>query len=332
MIKYIFLLFLIIFTGCSNKQEVYISKKVYTDISKDAVLEAAKTLFTLSNKENNNKDFIIDSYRDKIEANKIQFEHHFFRINIVVDNWVLEVQQFDKETRANLVLVRNNDLDSEENMNINQNVHNLFWSRIDYLLGLENNWKFCSSYFSLNPLDGFCSGYFITSTPEKEYLIKDILITQRNNSINTIDTVKADIFNKTDLTLDKNYNNIFDQKDDILDTEMLKPARSDTLFEIKAPKKERKEKAKEEAKEEPSQKETDAAIIEEVINEKTVEKTKESQKLEENSQINKFKEDLENIINMKTPLEKTDSKSIISNSDELKENSEFDLKPKTQEK
>lgn len=47
--------------------------------------------------------------------------------------------------------------------------------------------------------------------------------------------------------------------------------------------------------------------------------------------MNKFKEDLENIINMKSSLENTNSKNIILKSDDLKENSEFDLKPKTQE-
>jgi len=44
--------------------------------------------------------------------------------------------------------------------------------------------------------------------------------------------------------------------------------------------------------------------------------------------MNKFKSDLENIINMKPQYEDTDSNKIILDSNKLKENSEFDLKSK----
>lgn len=322
MIKYTFLLFLIIFTGCSSKQEVYITKKVYNEISKDAILEAAKTLFVLSNKDNDNRDFTIDSYRDRLEVNKVIFENDIIKINIMVDKWILDVQQLDGETRANLVLIRKDALDSEDNKDINKNVHKLFWDRIDYLLGIKDNWKFCSSYFLFNPLNMYCNGYFITNTPNHEYIIKNILISDRSHKLNTIDTVKADIFEKTDLTLDKDYNNIFDQKDDILDTKMLNPISSDNIFEIKA--------NKVEVEDETSTTKT-TEKIEEKNNQTTEELKQEEKNLNEINQMNEFKENLENIINMKASLKNTDSKSIILNSDELKENSEFDLKAKTQE-
>jgi hypothetical protein len=44
--------------------------------------------------------------------------------------------------------------------------------------------------------------------------------------------------------------------------------------------------------------------------------------------MNKFKEDLENIINKKPQVEDTDSNKIILDSSKLKDNSEFDLKSK----
>lgn len=44
--------------------------------------------------------------------------------------------------------------------------------------------------------------------------------------------------------------------------------------------------------------------------------------------MNKFKRDLENIINVKPQNENTNLEKIISESDELKENSEFDFKSK----
>ena len=72
MNKIIVILVVIIFAGCSQKQDILVTKKVYPDISKNAVFDAAKTLFTLSNKENANKSFIVDAYRDKLEINKIR--------------------------------------------------------------------------------------------------------------------------------------------------------------------------------------------------------------------------------------------------------------------
>ena len=74
MNKLIFLLVFIVFTGCSQKQEILVKKKVYPDISKNAIFNATKTLFTLSNETNQDKSFIVDSYRDRIEGNKIIFK------------------------------------------------------------------------------------------------------------------------------------------------------------------------------------------------------------------------------------------------------------------
>ena len=55
MNKLIFLLILVVFGNCSEKQDILITKKVYTDISKKAIFNASKTLFTLSNIDNGNK-------------------------------------------------------------------------------------------------------------------------------------------------------------------------------------------------------------------------------------------------------------------------------------
>ena len=74
MNKIIVILVMIIFTGCSQKQDILVTKKVYPDISKNAVFDAANTLFILSTKENANKSFIVNAYRDKLEVNKIMAE------------------------------------------------------------------------------------------------------------------------------------------------------------------------------------------------------------------------------------------------------------------
>lgn len=312
MNKIIVVLIMIIFAGCSQKQDILVTKKVYPDISKNAVFDAAKTLFTLSNKENGNKSFIVDVYRDKIEVNKIIFEDNIIKVDIVLDKWILELYQTEKETRANLIVIRRDGINPDDIENINQNVHQLFWDRLDYLLGLKKEWKMCNKYFSYNLLNGFCDNYFITFSPDNSYIQKNILILQENSNKNTIDTIKADIYEKTDLSLGLSNSDIFNQSENIEDTNMLSPVITDDIFKTEAQKKERAKK---------------------VQNLDTNEKIglkdlKEDKSLKEDKDIDKFKENLENIINMRPQNENTDSNKIILNSNNLKENSEFDLKSK----
>lgn len=313
MNKFILLLMLVVFVSASENEEVFVTKKVYTDISKNAVFDAAKTLFTLSNEDNGNKDFIIDAYRDKLEVNRVMFKNNIIKIYIVLDKWSLELYQIDSETRAILTLIRSDGINQEDTEEINENVHELFWDRLDYLLGLKKDWKICSSYFNFIPFNKFCNNYFINSVPENKYIQKDILIAKENIKINTIDTVKADIFEKTDLTLAKSNNDIFNQSENIEDTNMLNPITTDDIFQTEAQKKERVKKAQEESSEG------------ENIG---IEDLKEEELLDIDKQMNKFKEDLENIINMKPQIDDTDSAKIILDSETLKENSEFDLKSK----
>lgn len=302
MNKIIVILVMIIFTGCSQKQDILVTKKVYPDISKNAVFDAAKTLFTLSNKENGNKSFIVDAYRDKLEVNKIMFEDNIIKVDIVLDKWILELYQVEKETRANLIIIRRDGLNKDDIEYIDENAHKLFWDRLDYLLGLKKEWKMCNRYFSFNLLNGFCDNYFITFSPDDSYIEKNILISQENINKNTIDTIKADIYEKTDLSLGLSNSDIFNQSENIEDTNILSPVIIDDIFKTEAQKKE---------------------------------KVKKVQNLDTNENIgskdlkdDKFKENLENIINMRPQNENTDSNKIILDSNNLKENSEFDLKSK----
>ena len=96
---------------------------------------------------------------------------------------------------------------------------------------------------------------------------------------------------------------IFNQSENIEDTNILSPVVVDDIFKTEAQKKEKVKKAQE-----PD--------------------LKDDKLLKEDKDIDKFKENLENIINMRPQNENTDSNKIILNSNNLKENSEFDLKSK----
>ena len=206
MNKIIVILVMIIFTGCSQKQDILVTKKVYPDISKNAVFDAAKTLFNISNEDNGNKAFVVDAYRNKLEVNKIIFKDNIVRIDIILDKWILELYQTENETRANLIFIRRDGVDSEDVKSFDKNVHQLFWDRLDYLLGLNKDWKMCNKYFGVNQLNGFCNGYFVTSKPHESFIQRNVSISNEEIKTNTIDSVNADILAKTDLTLIKNKN------------------------------------------------------------------------------------------------------------------------------
>jgi hypothetical protein len=314
--KLLIIFILIVFANCSQEQDVLVTKKVYVDVSKNAIFDAAKTLFNISNESNKDKSFIINSYRDKLEVNKIIFKENIIKIDIVEDKWLLELYQMGNETRANLILIRRDGLDKEDIEDVDVSVHELFWDRLDYLLGLKEDWKVCASYFNFIPYNSFCTNYFINSTPDEEYIQKDITISGSNIKVNTINTLNSNILEQDNQRISKsNKNIIFNQSENIEDTSILSPVMSNEIFKVEAP--------KEEVTKKPQDNKDEKVGIEDL---------KEGELLDINKQMNKFKKDLENIINTKPQFEDTDSNKIISNSDNLKENSEFDLKSKEKSK
>lgn len=310
--KLLIIFILVVFANCSQEQDVLVTKKVYLDVSKNAIFDAAKTLFNISNESNKDKSFIIDSYRDKLEVNKIIFKENIIKINIISDKWLLELNQNGNETRANLILIRRDGLNEDDIEDIDVSVHELFWDRLDYLLGLKKDWKVCASYFNFIPYNSFCTNYFVNSTPDEKYIQKDITISGSSVKINTMDTLNSNILNQENQRIAKsNKDIIFNQSENIEDTNMLTPVMSNEIFKVEAPREEVTKK---------SQDNKDGKV--------EIEDLKDGELLDVNKQMNKFKKDLENIINTKPQFEDTDSNKIILNSDNLKENSEFDLKSK----
>ena len=296
--KLLIIFILIVFANCSEEQNVLVTKKVYLDVSKNAIFDAAKTLFNISNESNKDKSFIIDSYRDKLEVNKIIFKENIIKINIISDKWLLELNQNGNETRANLILIRRDGLNEDDIEDIDVSVHELFWDRLDYLLGLKKDWKVCASYFNFIPYNSFCTNYFVNSTPDEKYIQKDITISGSSVKINTMDTLNSNILNQENQRIAKsNKDIIFNQSENIEDTNMLTPVMSNEIFKVEAPREEVTKK---------SQDNKDGKV--------EIEDLKDGELLDVNKQMNKFKKDLENIINTKPQFEDTDSNKIILNS------------------
>lgn len=206
MFKYIFLVSILFFTGCvspfkyiqmdTKKEKEYFTTKEYRNISKDAIFEAAKQVFILAGK----KEFRIDSYRDRVFISRTKMSHYPFFVVTNESRWILSVKEENNVSIAKLKIVKITDYEEDEAVYLKSAEHELLWTRINYILGLSDDWATCiGHYASLNIDDALCDvvdlPWFADNRDEK--VIKDILIIDRKKSKSIVeieeDVLKDDI-------------------------------------------------------------------------------------------------------------------------------------------
>jgi len=202
--------------GCSSLQknvdniseyEKNTTTKVYEDISKDAVFEAAKKVFILLGKD----QFRIDSYRDNLQVSKTKLSHFPFYAYTTNDIWNISIEEKENKSIVKVNVKRIKDFDEENGDFLSKDLHKFLLDRVDYLLGLNDNWRSCLLAFSLS--DTLCDGVDLNtlSSPSEEDMIKNILISQRKAS-KSLSEIEDDILEEDVVfTLDDSTN------DDILE-------------------------------------------------------------------------------------------------------------------
>lgn len=238
MFKYTFSIFVaFIFISCSSipknidieaKKEKYSTTKKYMYISKDAILEAAKKVFVLAGKD----EFRVYSYRNSLEISKIKVNYYPFFAVTSEDKWELTVNEEDDFSEVKLNILRVSDYDEDEPVFLNKNLHKLLWSRMDYLLGLNDNWTSCFTYKSkFNFDDSLCDVVDLDNalSPEDKDIIKNILISERVNSKGILD-INSDLLSEDiNFSIEDKKIDIL-QKEDIIDSEIkIKDENSDSL-------------------------------------------------------------------------------------------------------
>ncbi len=225
MLKYIFLISLLIFTGCSTKissldgeiikerniKEESFTTRTYTNISKDAIFEAAKKVFILAGKE----QFRIDSYRDILIVSKTKMNHFPFIAFTIDDFWELTINEKNNTSYAKLELYRIYDHKEENVEYITKDSHELLWGRIEYILGLSDSWTSCSNYIDFN--DVLCDSIdmYNRKDAKKEDVLKDILIVDRKSS-KSLNEIDEDILrNDIELSIDGIEEDILSKEDNI---------------------------------------------------------------------------------------------------------------------
>ncbi len=205
MFKYIFLVSILLFSGCvSNfeniqrdmKEKDNFTTKEYRNISKDAIFEATKQVFILAGK----KEFRIDSYRKRISISKTKMSHYPFFVITSENRWILSIEEENNLTKAKLEIIKITDYEEDKPEYLNNAEHELLWTRIDYILGLNDSWTTCSEHYAyLNINDGLCDSIDLPRPTEQKNakMIKDILIVDRKKSKSILeiedDVLKDDI-------------------------------------------------------------------------------------------------------------------------------------------
>jgi len=193
MFKIIMSLFFItfFFLGCSQtKMTQNYSHKEYKNISQDALLNAAKRVIKLSDEE-----FTISSYRDSISVIRAIPKNKGFTVDININELELITTLEDTTLSAKLKITTKDDIFSQNTKHLTDETHTLFWERVDYILGLRQDWYSCTKYRLLLNFDGFfCDIKYNTNRyPTLADIIKDtaiqkpIIIEEATINLATID-------------------------------------------------------------------------------------------------------------------------------------------------
>lgn len=214
MYKYMFFVLIAFFVGCTNPntniskeiiEDNNFSSKNYVNISKDAIFEAAKKVFLLAGKD----EFRIDSYRDHLVVSKTKVSHYPFYVIVHDDIWDLQIDEKNNTSFAKLSIKQVTDFDEEKAEYLSLSTHDLFWSRVEYLLGLSDDWKVCTNNIEFS--DILCDSIDMNNSKNttKNDLVQDILIVNRKRSKNINETNDDILKEDIDFTLDE-------PKDDLL--------------------------------------------------------------------------------------------------------------------
>ncbi|MEA3289372.1 MAG: hypothetical protein U9Q04_04235 [Campylobacterota bacterium] len=135
---------LFFFAGCASKDNVTSLKKYDDNITKDQLLNAAKKVFKYSD----SSKFIIDSYYNELKVKKTDMDFGFLTATVREDSFDFKVfkDQNDSLT-ATLSISRQFGIDNNDSIEyIDPEVYEygLFWDRVDYFLGIKDEYARCN--------------------------------------------------------------------------------------------------------------------------------------------------------------------------------------------
>ena len=189
MNKYILITVIIatLFTSCSKNNPIY-TTKIYKNISNDDILNATKKVLKLSD-----VDFKINSNANKVNAQRTIAIYKIYDVKLRINTINLYTKTDNDIVVAKLEIKQNDDYFDKEKIIKTPAVHELLWSRIDYVLGLNKTWPTCFEYNLKLNYDGIiCNRLY---NENKRAYKKDIIVHTKIKE----DTKKEDELEKIDL-------------------------------------------------------------------------------------------------------------------------------------
>lgn len=151
LIKYTAIILLLsIFVGCAkNEPAKQFSSKEFQGVNKDALLNAAKKVIRLSDSE-----FEIQAKRESLKAFKNNPNYEGFNLDINENTIEMFVYQEDNSTIGKVKFTHKKSVLEDDEKVITGDIHNLFWNRVDYLLGFNEKWPSCAMHRITLNFDG----------------------------------------------------------------------------------------------------------------------------------------------------------------------------------
>jgi len=118
---------LISLNGCSTKE--FQTNNYFDEFTKDEILEAGKLVFLM----NESDEYIIDSYRDRLEVTKIGMVFD----TLTHKDFILRVKENECGTDATLKIVANLGMKKTFNHNVFEQEHQLFWDKIKFFISSQ---------------------------------------------------------------------------------------------------------------------------------------------------------------------------------------------------
>ena len=140
MKKHLYLLLLCLFLNISlfSNDDLNVSIKTYQNIDEQKIFNIIKKIY-----KDNSKDFIIDTSWDKLHIME-RSTNIFLTIGMQVDNIILSVLPTKDKNTTKLSLEIFSMIEDEKNLVLpDSQAHEIFWNRIEYALGLGEEWIYC---------------------------------------------------------------------------------------------------------------------------------------------------------------------------------------------
>jgi hypothetical protein len=141
------------------------STRFYKDKTPDQIIDAATKLFTLSDPD----DYGFNRFENSLEATRKQYN----LLSVSHDKWTLKTYPKDNGTKAIIGFIWM--AGTYPSGTQDEGTYQLFWARMDYLLGLSQDWITCDEYYELSDKNlmgkagiGLCFGKLMDdNSPEK---------------------------------------------------------------------------------------------------------------------------------------------------------------------